>query len=267
MQLKVNSKNTKIGNVRFYQKGDKTYTRIASRNGRDAKARSQLLARAPMRNIYNHWHVVKPFITEFFEGRTKKVSSYNIFTKMARLCNPVYLAKGSTDAVSAPYAVSEGSLLPIEMEENTKIQLVSNIRLGKKFSIDRETTVGNFSRAVLDNNSSFETGDEICFFGTIQKGTAEHPYIEAMMETVRLDRKSKELLLSENRCIGFCSADNCLAMQEKVKAGCYTWIHVRRNKRNGNVRVSTQFLWNRNDSFLSVYGTEESFNAVEDSYK
>ena len=255
----------KVGNVRFVSKGERTYTRVASSNCSNPRSRKQMLGRVKMLNIQNHWQHLKPYLNDHFEGRTPSVSAYNLFTKRASFCTPIYLEKHSLACVSAPYGVSEGSLSAIGYAENEDGRLVSTILLGDDFQPDETTTVGEVARRIVALNTDFEYGDEVEFFGTMQIGSRT-PSISVRCEVLRLEKGSRELFFSAGREWGYECTDGALAMSPDATAGCYAWIHLRRNERTEEVRVSTQTLYNCNREYVEEFSSEETFDEVVTSY-
>lgn len=103
----------KAGNVRLYQKGDRTYMRAAYNstvnNPRTAAQMHQRLCFASMSNFYK---VVKPYINDCFEAATPYRSAANIF-RTANQGLGVYLTKDQLAAnysLLQGYTVSQGSL-------------------------------------------------------------------------------------------------------------------------------------------------------------
>ena len=255
----------RVGNVRFVTKGEKTYTRTVSSRCSNPRSRKQMLARVKMLNIQNHWQYLKPFLQDHFENRTPTVSAYNLFTKRSAFCAPVYLEKYSIACVSAPYGVSEGSLPAIGYAENQDGVLVSTIKLGDDFIPDETTTVGEMAERIVTLNPDFDYGDEVEFFGTEQvKGN--NPSIDVHCEVLKLEEGSQELLFADGREWGYKCVDGALAMSQDAVAGCYGWIHIRRNDRTEEVRVSTQDLFNRNRETLQRYSSEEAFCNASSSF-
>ena len=78
---------------------------------------------------------------------------------------PVYLTKSEVNAgacVVAPYKITNGKLNSIVITGHGS-QAVTDIALGS-LTINDETTVADFSNAVVQNNKDFEYGDQITDF-------------------------------------------------------------------------------------------------------
>ena len=86
-----------------------------------------------------------------------------IFSKIT--LTPVYLTKSEVNAgacVVAPYKITNGKLNSIVITGHGS-QAVTDIALGS-LTINDETTVADFSNAVVQNNKDFEYGDQITYF-------------------------------------------------------------------------------------------------------
>ena len=105
-----------------------------------------------------------------YENLPPQMSVFNAFIQANIDVVKVYITKTirlNGGAILAPYQITRGSLPSISMAKNASNILVSSIRLGS-LAIDANTTVGQFSQAVIDNNTSFLEGDQLTFFHGIQ---------------------------------------------------------------------------------------------------
>ena len=256
----------RVGNVRYYTKDGNTYTRTVSSSVNNPRSEGQMRQRTKVSNLVNNYRMLKNFLGKCFQNANSCVSIYNLFFQKGMVCTPVYLTKemaGSGAAVAAPYGISDGSLPRISYGLNSNGILQTNLSLGD-LNIGAATTVGELAQALVENNEGvFRYGDFISFIEVIQKGSETLPLITAKGDNIQLAKNSPELLADKISTHGFATVGGCLGMDDEPEAGCYAWIHSRRNS---GVKVSGQYLYNCNEEMLSHFTSDEAFQAASASY-
>lgn len=129
-----------------------------------------------------------------YENLPPQMSVFNAFIQANIDVVKVYITKTiklNGGAILAPYQITRGSLPSISMAKNASNILVSSIRLGT-LAIDANTTIGQFSQAVIDNNDSFDEGDQLTFFHGIQS-------IDTVTRTPRATIKGYKVVLNTAR--------------------------------------------------------------------
>ena len=203
-----------------------------------------------------------------YENLPPQMSVFNAFIQANIDVVKVYITKTiklNGGAILAPYQITRGSLPSISMAKNASNILVSSIRLGT-LAIDANTTVGQFSQAVIDNNDSFDEGDQLTFFHGIQS-------IDTVTRTPRATIKGYKVVLNTAEDaklwdvvdkIGFSAADSCLATSQQITNGAAVWVHSRETA-DGALKVSTQLFFVEN-SALATYQGRTAFTASVNSY-
>ena len=203
-----------------------------------------------------------------YENLPPQMSVFNAFIQANIDVVKVYITKTirlNGGAILAPYQITRGSLPSISMAKNASNILVSSIRLGT-LAIDANTTVGQFSQAVIDNNDAFDEGDQLTFFHGIQT-------IDTVTRTPRATIRGYKVVLSTAEDtklwdvvdrIGFSVADNCLATSQQITNGAAVWVHSRETA-DGALKVSTQLFFVEN-SALATYQGRTAFTAAANSY-
>ena len=203
-----------------------------------------------------------------YENLPPQMSVFNAFIQANIDVVKVYITKAirlNGGAILAPYQITRGSLPSISMAKNASNILVSGIRLGS-LAIDANTTVGQFSQAVIDNNDAFDEGDQLTFFHGIQS-------IDTVTRTPRATIRSYKVVLNTAEDtklwdvvdrIGFSVTDNCLATSQQITNGAAVWVHSRETA-DGVLKVSTQLFFVEN-SALATYQGRTAFTAAANSY-
>ena len=203
-----------------------------------------------------------------YENLPPQMSVFNAFIQANIDVVKVYITKTiklNGGAILAPYQITRGSLSSISMAKNASNILVSSIRLGT-LTIDANTTVGQFSQAVIDNNDSFDEGDQLTFFHGIQA-------IDTVTRTPRATIRGYKVVLSiadDTKLwdvvikLGFSMTDGHLATSEEITNGAAVWVHSR-EAADGTLKVSTQFFYAEN-SALATYQSNTAIIASVNSY-
>ena len=272
MKESVSKKNTavkfvagRVGNIRYYTRGGKTYTRTIHSSVTNKRSDEQMRHRCKVAHIALLYRNMKTLLAKTFEDVTPLVSTFNLFFKYATHCTPIYLTKSQVKnvcCVAAPYILSKGSLQSIDYHLKNKI-LTTNLSLGG-LVIDEKTTVGQLSVALVKNNADLvKYDDSISFVAVTQEGTKAHPYVNVKGWTVSLEKGSSVHLFDVAE-EGFASAYDCLAMSKVPTAGCYGWVLSRYKT---ETKVSTQYLFNCNTKMTDYYSSEKMFQQACKSYK
>lgn len=224
--------------------------------------RTQLGNIAANNQLYAERHLLA------FEGKPSGMSEYNMMVQVNYGVTPVFITKTERlngGCVVADYQFCRGSLNSIAVAKNAGGVAVSDVALGG-LVIGAETTVAEFSVAVLANNSGWEDYDQITFFYAKQTRDAVSNVPRATMDSwkVVLDVNDESVLLEKVSEVGFTSVDGYLGMSEAlVSAGC-AWVHSRENNGSG-IKVGSQRLFVENE-LLAYYRSDAAKKAAYDSY-
>ena len=245
--------------------GDWTYSRVGGstiakqkveKKENPSRSFAQEARRVRWRNIQNLWASFSGTLRPSFEDKVARVSDANAFISVNIDGTPVYLTKEEAKqgaCVVAAYQMTKGTLPSISVTARTGDVPVSNIALGN-LVIDSDTTLKQFSNAVVNNNPKFVHGDQIsCYIVTQEQNSVTGiPYVETQAYEVTLNQMDEETLLSDLvPANGFSTVDGKLGASGAVVGGI-TWVHSR--KGNGRTLVSTQSLF-VNNALLTQYQT------------
>lgn len=202
-----------------------------------------------------------------FEGIGNTMSDFNAFVQCNINVVKVYIPKQvrlNGGSVLAPYQITRGKLASIAYTKNGNGILVSDILVGT-LVIDENTTVADFSAAVIAWNEDWAEFDQLTFFYGIQTlDTVTHiPRAKISGFKVVLDLSDDTLLYDVVTALGFTTVDGKLGMNMEIEDGAAAWIHSREN--GSNLSVSTQYLY-VDSSVLAAYQTNTAFTISADSY-
>lgn len=228
----------------------------------------QMTRRIGWGNMVNFWQALENIWHPSFERAAGRVSDFNLFIGINQN-RPPYLTKEESrkgGCVVAPYTLTEGTLNSIGMSLNESGIITSDLTVGS-FSIDAETTLADFSAAIVENNEGWNYGDQlsaVIFIQTVDVVT-NIPKVVARAYEITLAEDSERLLIDilgeniecfyvNNNKLGFASAIN----------GGGVYVHSRLAP-DGTTQVSTQAVEVTN-TLLSTYSTETKAIAAIQSY-
>lgn len=265
--------NGSVGNVVGYKGRDgRNVIRFKVHNPRNPQTTLQMRRRVSWANLVNLWASITPYMHPSFNHKPAGQTDFNAFMSENVGISPVFLTKKQAhqqECVVSPIMVTNGELPTIDTSLVSGGKLQSTIVLGD-LTISAETTIANFSMAVLDNNPDFAEGDQITglLVQQISVGTEGLPKANVIAQRVVLDTTDTRVLAdvleaeSGSEDAMFSSSNGYLASKASVNGGA-CWIHSRMV--NGETIVSTQNL-SVNNTILSSYTSAAAQVAAMKSY-
>lgn len=257
---------TKYGTVAYLRK---KVTKIPRRSERQMEIRTQWV------NLGAIYRQFNKTLKKAFEGLGNQMSVYNAFVQANINVVKVYISKQEKlngGSVLAPYMITRGSMPSIVITSTSSAQgpiLVTDLSLGS-LVIGAQTTVAQFSAAVIAENEDWENGDQLTFFYGVQLVDAVTGVPRAKITGFKmlLDTQDATPLWNVVSALGFTSVavggGQVLGMNSVITDGAAAWVHSREDA-SGNLTVSTQFLY-VDSTILARYQDESAFGVSADSY-
>lgn len=188
--LIVRGGRKQIGGMVLYSRKGETIARELAAQVSNPRTEAQMEQRVKLANLVAFYRANKAWMRGAFENKKERESDYNAFVSENMASTLVATSKSEVNsgaAVVAPYKISSGSLPIIETTLNG-IDLTTNIFLGT-LTIDSETTIGEFSQAVIDNNAGIVQGMQLSLIINLQLSAAGTgiPYIVVRAYEVLID--------------------------------------------------------------------------------
>lgn len=265
--------NGSVGNVVGYKGRDgRNVIRFKVHDPRNPQTTLQMRRRVSWANLVNLWAAITPYMHPSFNLKPAGQTDFNAFMSENVGINPVFLTKKLAHqqaCVVSGIMVTNGELPTIGSSLVAGGRSASTIAIGD-LTITAETTIGNLSTAILDNNPDFAAGDQVTglLVKQITQGTEGLPKVEVIAQRVVLDttdtRVLADVLEAESGSADalFSSSNGFLSSKASVNGGC-CWIHSRMV--NGETKVSTQTL-DVNNTLLENYTTAAAQVAAMQSY-
>lgn len=253
--LAIGKAKGSAGNLTYTTIGDETIAKAKVSFPSNPKTPAQMTRRVQLANLVNMFQALRPYQKLAFQTATGRVSDYNRFVGNNLGIVPVYLTKKESTGgavVAAPYMITDGELPAIANEISNGV-LKSDIDvLG--LSLDEQTTVANFSTAVItDNPGRFLEGDQISLINVVQRINAitQIPFVVVSVFEVTLNTQDSDTLIADLEGADLISVvDDKLGSSFAVNGGA-AFIHSRKAG-DGATLVSQQYLTVAN-SILATY--------------
>ena len=237
------------------------------------RSERQMYTRCQLGNVAANFRLFEGRLALGFEDKGAGQSEFNLYVQ----CNyggsnAVFITKHERlngACVLAPYQFTRGTLKSVGYALNADGQLVTNIRVGD-LQIGAQTTVGQFTQAVLSLNTGYQEGDQLTFFYGEQDEDPMTGVPRAVLDSwkVVLDSEDETPLYNVVSSLGFMSVQSgsthVLGMTEELQNAGAAWVHSR-DDGNGNLKVGTQRLVVVSD-ILASYQTTAAWKASADSY-
>lgn len=265
----------------FYQRLGTTVAKekvTYSRNQRHCTD-AQLKGRMGWANMVAFWRQTRGCLQGAFNNKRAGQTDFNLFVSLNYGREEVYLTAEMVRmgaCVASPYLLSCGRLDTIEVSLTDEGRYRTDIALGEDMVIDGGTTIGEFSRAVVEHNPQFMHGDMICCLGVRQvTGDDGIPRVEMRHSMVQIDAYSRARLQGNgDAMVDFASVEGCLGSTGPLYGGM-AWIHSRAAGRYSReqVIVSTQRLvLSGPEGALEetpdrAFRTPEAYEAAAESYR
>lgn len=171
--LIVRGGRKQIGGMVLYSRKGETVARELAAQVSNPRTPNQMQQRVKLSNLVSVYRANMAWMKGAFENKKAHESDYNAFVSNNIANQAVALSKGDVDsgaAVVAQYVISSGSLPKIEATLNGT-NLTSNIFLGD-FSMTSQTTIGDLSAAIINNNNGIVAGMQLSVIVNLQLSMA-----------------------------------------------------------------------------------------------
>ena len=258
----------KVGSLVFARRMGQQITRAYNGNPRDAATKSQVSQRVRIANVVAMYRTIRSLANHSFEGARDGQTSYNLFLKANLTDNNVVLTKEAVSlgaCVVAPYLVSRGNM-PSIIVSGLGAEATTNIAVGS-LTINEETTIGQFSDAVVANNPGLNYGDQLTYLSITQSTDANtgYPVAAATIYEVSLQQGDASILRDYIPEVATTVRNGRLAHGELIASGGFCWI-LSRKKADGSLSISTQRIILTSKDVASQYQGTAAITKAVSSY-
>lgn len=250
----------KVGAVTYYVSEGRQIARQALNNSNYGETASRSEAQQTQRikwaNLVNFYKVCRGWMPKAFEGKKPGQSDYNRLMQVNMPYTDIYLTKNEAAVgacVAEDYLISQGSLPSVEMTKSGT-GFVTNIYVGD-LTINEDTTVGEFSQALVGNNTNVGYGMQLAYVSLMQSvDSLGIPRLICTFYEVTLSSDSEDLLWDYLPPLCASIREQCLATSQDLPIGACAYVVSDLQK--GSLRVSTQVLQTNNTTLINNYSSE-----------
>lgn len=234
----------KVGDLVFSRRLGQQVTRAYNPSPLNPQSDAQMSQRTRLSGLVAAYRAMRIILDHSFTTRKEGATSYNAFVS-ANMAIAPYLSKEQARqgvVIVLPYVVSRGVLSRIFVSGSGD-NAYTNIGLGE-LVIDDDTTIAEFSQAVIQNNAGWEEGDQLTYFSVAQTslpGQSQYPHVSAQKFKITLSLSNEETLRTYLPDYGSATVNGFLGHGAHFAAGGFCWIHSRKDA-SGALQVSTQDL-------------------------
>lgn len=254
----------------LYQSMGRTLQRELAPQVTNPRTPAQMSTRVRLANLVQIYKAGRGWMKASFENKKQTQSDYNAFVS-ANLANAnVYLTKQQVAAgagVVAPVVITKGSLAPVA-HTIVDADIVTDLRTGLDSFYDG-TTVGEFSRGLIQNNAGLQYGDQVSLVQFVQQqGPDGTPYVVCRAYEVILDQNNTSPITDylPSDYVSIDTQNNgALKITEEAPMGGYAFIISRTV--GSTIRVSSQTLvLTPNNTVYPLFTTQAAYDAAVASY-
>lgn len=217
-------------------------------------------------NLVNFYKISARWMPKAFESKKPGQTDYNKFMAVNVPTARIALTKSESEAggcVVDGYLVSQGSLPSIEMSQTTTAWK-TNIGIGE-LQIGAQTTIGDLTTAMLNNNANIREGMQISFV-SYQQSIDPLGTPRAICRCYELTLIADSTLLVRDYLPDFASTsvEGFLGTNDQISTGGFAYILS--ELQGGALKVSTQLLQTNNAAIITQYSSAAQIKAAAKSY-
>lgn len=258
----------KLGESVFSRRNGEQVSRAYIRHPKNPNTVKQSRQRTQIANIVNFYRSAKTLLDHSMTGRKSQRSSYNEFVSANLNKVKVFLPKSVADkqgCIVAPYQVSRGSLPAIEIS-GAGDNAVTNLAVGS-LAINATTTIGQLTEALVANNASIQSGDQLSYVSFLQGQNVQlgMPTMTVGYYEITLDLSSTELVSSYWPEQAYNVTDGFISHGDHVANGGFVWI-LSRKMPDGSLVASPQVVIMNDYTLLTQYQGGVAIDTATRSY-
>lgn len=261
----------KVGNESYFVSLNRQVVRVAQNDSNYGETASRTASQQGNRvrwaNLVQFYKLSKGWMARAFENKKSGQSDYNRFMQLNLANARIYFTKaavGASACIIDEFTVSQGSLRSINIQQvgntwSTDIQL-GNLTIGS------DTTIAEFSAAVLNANNWAREGMQISFI-SYQQQTDAFGFPVAICTAYEVTLSTTDTRLLRNFLPEFCSqtsTSKCLGTNSNISIGGFTYILSQTV--GGKTLVSTQQLVSNNAGLIQQYSSDRMRELAMFSY-
>lgn len=264
----LGSSRNKVGSIVTYRNKGQDVARSLAPSVRNPRTAAQMTQRVKLANLVSLYRINSAWMDGLaFSTKPQTWSDYNAFVSANIGENRVYLTKQQAAAgvcIVSPVTISRGSLPTIEVNATSASVWQTNIGLGSSFSFTTDTTIGQLSTAIIENNNGLVQGMQLSLIMDYQLQQGGSYYAMVRYYEIVLDPNNTELLSSRMDVEHLGVSNDSLAYTRGGNDPIVGFAFILSHTIGNYTRVSTQRLTLTSSDVYNLFVTNEAqTNAIE----
>lgn len=258
----------KMGSIVFKRQNGQQVEVPYNPSPRNARTRAQVKQRTQLSNLVSLYRAGIALLNHSFTDKPSNRSSYNAFVAANLNKVQVFIPKEMAESkgcVVAPYFISSGNLPAIQIS-GVGANAITNIAVGD-LVINENTTIGQFSAALVANNANIEYGMQLSYVSAVQSTNAQTGYPEVAfgLYEITLSADSNVLVADFLPVQATNVVDGFLAHGDLVAEGGFAWILSKKTAEGKLVASPQRLIVTSSDLYAQYSGGSAATRAI-DSY-
>lgn len=217
-------------------------------------------------NLVEFYKASARWMPKAFESKKSGQTDYNKFMAVNVPTARIPLTKSQAEAgacVVDGFVITQGSLPSVEVSAYSS-SYRTNLMIGG-LAIGADTTVGELSTALIENNANCRAGMQLSFAMYQQSvDSLGTPRVNCRLYELTLDESATDLARDHIPAIGLSSVGGAVGSAAEMPIGAFAWILS--ELQSGQLKVSTQLLITNNEALLTQYTTTTQLDNAASSY-
>lgn len=267
------NQSKKLAGAVIYQAMGQTRSRELAASVSNPRTVSQMNQRVKWANLVNFYRINSGWMKFAYETKKTNQSEYNKFMSLnvsnSRIFLPKSLAAQGACVVDS-YVMTQGSLASIEITPDDGLWY-TNLFLGEDAVLTQNSTIGEVSQMLLENNPAIREGDQLSFirFSQLTNPSTGVPYVVVRKYEIIIKADDPRPFY-EFMPMKYISAEQngsqvCIMVADSGNAGGFLLCLSRTV--GGKTYVSTQsIVVANNDALIAQYSSSTALQEAIDSY-
>lgn len=249
------------GGYSFYVRSGEQIVRQRKNNSNYGETASrtyaQMVRRVKWSNLVNCYKAMRFWIPKAFELRKQGQTDYNRFMQLnIPFCNYALTKQQALAGACAieNYKVSEGSLKPINYNDQSSTPFESDIAIATSF--DNTATVADVSASIINNNKGiWQNGDNLVLVWFDVDGVDGNPFMRCEYLELTLDLSATTTKWEDHPMNGnFAHTSGYITIpQSLMPSRHYGFVMIHTRKVGGKLQVSSQESITPTDQWSDLY--------------
>lgn len=270
--LWVNNTRKRLAGAVLYKSKGQQIARELAGNVANPRTRQQMTQRIRLANLVAMYRANKSWMDKYaFENKKQTWSVYNAFVSANISASQVALTKSEAAAgacVAAPYKMTDGSLPQVQINSlNNDGLYTTDLYIGE-LVLSSETTIGDLSAALIENNNGIVNGMQLSLIENVQQVVNNVPRVVCRAYEFIINSADTTLLSEKWSSAGITTAQGTTqnAIAYSAAQGQSAFTFVLSHTFGGKTHVGASYIVLNDSAVYDSYITDAAVDLAIQSY-